>query len=72
MPPSRDKMCYNIFYNFYVLAVRFSLLCRLFSHFREQGLLFGVAHCLLIAVASLLQSSGSRLTGFSNCSIGAQ
>ena len=56
----------------YILAVGFSLLGRLFSSCREQGPFFGVVHGLLLALASLLQSTGSRLTGFSSCSTGAQ
>ena len=61
-----------LFIILYILAIGFSLLGRLFSSCREQGPFFGVVHGLLLALASLLQSTGSRLTGFSSCSTGAQ
>ena len=45
---------------------------RAFSSCGEQGLLFVEVHGLLIAVASLLWSTGSRCTGFSSCGMRAQ
>ena len=42
-----------------------------FSNCGEQGLLFTVVHSLLIAVASLGWSTGSRCAGFSSCSMHA-
>ena len=44
------------------------LLFELFSSCSEQGLLCAVVHELLIAVASLMRSTGSRHTGFRSCS----
>ena len=43
-----------------------------FSCFGEQGLLFVAVRGLLIVVASLVGSMGSRCTGFSSCSTQAQ
>ena len=40
---------------------------RAFSNCSEQGLLFVVVRGLLIAVASLVWSMGSRRVGFSSC-----
>ena len=38
-----------------------------FSRCSEQGLLFVVVQGLLIVVASLVEDTGSRCTGFSSC-----
>ena len=40
---------------------------RAFSSYGERGLLLVAVRGLLIAVASLLPSTGSRRTGFSSC-----
>ena len=44
----------------------------LFSGCGEQGLLFVAVRGLLIVVASLVGSTGSRRTGFSSCGMWAQ
>ena len=50
------------------------LLCyvQAFSSCGEWGLLFVAVRGLLIAVASLLRSMGSRCMGFSSCGMRAQ
>lgn len=60
----------NLFFFFFLFLIMYfifgcsgsSLLERAFSSYHEQGLLFSVVHGCLIAVAALLQSTGSRHT----------
>ena len=52
---------FNLFY--FWLHWVFVAACRLFSGCCEQGLLFVVVHRLLIVMASLVGSMGSRCTG---------
>ena len=58
-----------IFLNFILFLAALGLHCctRDFPSCGERGLLFVAVHGLLIAVASLGQSTGSRCTGFSSC-----
>ena len=58
---------------FYLSFVWAGLHCfvQAFSSYREQGLLLVAVHWFLIAVFLLLQSMGSRCTGFSICGAGA-
>ena len=68
------KPLYLIFFNkfIYFLAVLGLRCCvRAFSSRGEQGLLFVAVCGLLILVASLLRSTGSRCAGFSICGMRA-
>ena len=58
----------------YLIFVALGLCCctRAFSSCVERGLLFVAVHGLLIAVASLLQSMGSRHVDFTSCGTWAQ
>ena len=58
----------------YLFLAALGLRCRAwaFSSCSEPGLLFVVAHGLLIAVASLVAEHGSRHVGFSSCGMWAQ
>ena len=62
-----------LFYFIYLFLAALGLHCcvRAFSSCGERGLLF-VVHGLLIVVASLLWSMGSRRVGFSSCGMQAQ
>ena len=48
------------------------LLCRFFSGYGEQGLLFVAVYGLLVAVTSLAVGTGFRCAGFSSWSTWAQ
>ena len=58
----------------YLFMAALGLLCyvQAFSSCGEWGLLFVAVRGLLIAVASLLRSMGSRCMGFSSCGMRAQ
>ena len=75
-----EKMKFSIFsfflpvgflkiYFIYLFLAALGLRCcvRAFSSCRERGLLFAVVCGLLIAVASLVASTGPRCVGFSSC-----
>ena len=58
----------NFFLNLFSAVLALRCFAHAFSGCCEWGLLFVAIRGLLIAVASFLQSTGSRHTGFSGCS----
>ena len=60
------KMFLSLLKRFIYGCAGCSLLCRVFSSCAQWGLIFIVVRALLIAVALLLWSTGSRYTGFSS------
>ena len=57
--------------SFFLAALGLCCCTRAFSSCGEQGLLFVVVHGLLIVVASLVGSMGSRRAGSSSCGLRA-
>ena len=67
--PVLDFFFINLFIYLFLFFAALGLRCcaRAFSSCGERGLLLVVVRGLLIAVASLVRSTGSRHVGFSSC-----
>ena len=67
--PVLDFFFINLFIYLFLFLAALGLRCcaRAFSSCGERGLLLVVVRGLLIAVASLVRSTGSRHVGFSSC-----
>ena len=64
----------NLFYYLFLFLAALRLHCCAwaFSGYGERGLLFVAVCWLLTLMASLVESTGSRHTGFSSCGVQAQ
>ena len=67
-----EKSLINLFIYLFLAALGLRCCMRAFSSCVKRGLLFIAVCGLLIAVASLLRSTGSRCAGFSSCGTWAQ
>ena len=63
---------YYYFLNLLLAALGLRCCARVFSSCGKRGLLFVAVCGLLVAVASLIQSMGSRCAGFRSCGTWAQ
>ena len=60
-------MIWILYFYLFLAALGLGCCTRAFSSCGERGLLFVAVRGLLIAVASLVRSTGSRRVGFSSC-----